>query len=147
MAQQCPLIFRQVDATVTKLNTILVLFGVGLFFWLDEVLILWFLILDFIFRLWNRKQFSLLNHLSIQVQKYVKIRKKMVDAGGKRLAAFFGLVFVAAIALAYHFDLQYIVISAALIYLVCALLDILFDICLACIIYTYFFKIIKSKDV
>lgn len=145
MAQQCPLIFRQVDASVTRLNTTLAVLGVGLFFWFDEVFILWFLVLDFVMRLWNFKQFSVLNQLSLQIQKLLKLPVRMVDAGGKRLAAFFGLVFIGSIALAYQFDFELIGLSITLIYIVCALLDIIFDICLACIIYTYFFKIFKPK--
>lgn len=147
MAQQCPLIFRQIDATVTKLNTIFVVVGLGIFFWLEEALLLWFLVLDFILRLWNFKRYSLLNQTSLLVQKIFKLPVKMADAGGKRLAAFFGLIFMLTVALAYQYRLEEIYIGAALVYVACALLDIFFNICIACIFYSLYFKILKPKEV
>ncbi|WP_295055712.1 DUF4395 domain-containing protein [Sulfuricurvum sp.] len=135
MAQQCPLIFRQVDATVTRINTLFVILSIIGFLLMDNILVLIFLIIDFFLRLYGYKQFSPINRLSVFIQRKLSLSIKMEDAGAKRLAAFFGLVFSIVLAIASVLNLQPVITIIAGIFLFCASLELFFGYCIACKIY------------
>lgn len=144
MAQQCPLLFRQVDATVIRINTLFVIVGLVGFLVTQNSFILIALIGDFILRLYGYKHLSPIQNISLYIQKMFSFSVKMEDAGAKRLAALFGVGFMIAIALASWFDLTAAVVVISAIYLVCATLDLFFGYCIACKIY-YFAKKINPK--
>ncbi|MDD5051409.1 MAG: DUF4395 domain-containing protein [Sulfuricurvum sp.] len=135
MAQQCPLIFRQVDATVTRINTLFVVSGIIGFLVTHYLVILAFLIIDFCFRLSGQKQLSIINNLSLMLQVKFSLPINMEDAGAKRLAAFFGLGFVIAIGIAQFMGSISVVNIIAGIFLSCAALELFFGYCIACKIY------------
>lgn len=135
MSQQCPLLFRQVDATVTRINTFFVFFGIIGFLVSGKMMILVFLIVDFLLRLYGLKQYSPITIASLYLQKKFSLPTKMEDAGAKRLAAIFGVGFVIAMLVAAWGDLDVVVSIIAGIYLVCAGLELLFGFCIACQIY------------
>ena len=135
MSQQCPLLFRQVDATVTRINTLFVMIGIIGFLLLQNFSILAVLIIDFMLRLYGYKHLSPINTISLMIQHKLSLPTKMEDAGAKRLAAFFGVGFIFAIAITAWLGLTFLVNVIAAIYLVCATLDLFFGYCIACKIY------------
>ncbi|WP_298693701.1 DUF4395 domain-containing protein [uncultured Sulfuricurvum sp.] len=135
MAQECPLIFRQVDATVTRINTFSVIAGIIVFLITHSLAVLFFLLIDFILRLYGYKQFSPVQNFSLWIKKRLSLPTKMEDAGAKRLAAFFGVGFVIALGAADILGLNVAVNLIAAIFLVCASLELLFGYCVACKIY------------
>lgn len=144
MAQQCPLIFRQVDATVVRINTLFVVLGIIGFMVTYNPLIVSFLIVDFFLRLYGYKQFSLINRGSLLIQHKLSLSVKMEDAGAKRLAAFFGLVF-SVFLLAGSLLGAYTAVSViGGIFLFCASMELFFGYCIACKIY-YIAKKIYPK--
>ncbi|PHM17984.1 MAG: hypothetical protein CJD30_03230 [Sulfuricurvum sp. PD_MW2] len=144
MAQQCPLIFRQIDATVTRINTLFVILALMAFLALHNTIILIALIIDFILRLYGYKQFSPINRLSLLIQKKFSLPIKMEDAGAKRLAAFFGVAFTIILLVASWFHADTLVALVAGIFLFCAALELFFGFCVACKIY-YIAKKIYPK--
>jgi len=135
MAQECPLIFRQVDATVVRINTLFVIGAVIGFLITQYVIILVLLTVDFLLRLFGYKQISPINNFSLLLQRQFSFSSKMEDAGAKRLAAFFGLGFTVALAVFHLIGLEWAVDAIAAIYLFCAGLELLFGYCIACKIY------------
>lgn len=135
MAQQCPLIFRQVDATVTRINTLFVISGISAFLVTQSTIILMLLIVDFILRLYGLKHLSPVNISSLVIQKKFSLPIKMEDAGAKRLAAFFGTGFTVALLIASLAGADLAVAFIAGIFLFCAGLELLFGYCIACKIY------------
>ncbi len=135
MAQQCPLIFRQVDATVTRINTLFIIAGVIGFLITDYVVILVLLTIDFLLRLYGYKHISPIHNLSLLIQRKFSFSVKMEDAGAKRLAAFFGLGFTIALILFYAIGIPLAVDAIAFIYLFCAGIELIFGYCIACKIY------------
>lgn len=135
MAQQCPLLFRQVDATVIRINTLFIIVGVIGFLMSYNVFILVFLITDFFLRLSGRKQLSPIQQMSLMIQKKFSLPTKMEDAGAKRLAAIFGIGFMIAILIASLLNSVIVVHALVGIFLVCAGLELLFGYCIACQIY------------
>lgn len=135
MAQECPLIFRHVDATVVRINTLFVISAVIGFLVTQYVAILVLLSIDFMLRLYGYKQLSLINNLSLMIQRQFSFPTKMEDAGAKRLAAFFGLGFTVALAVFHFIGVKLAVDAIAAIYLFCAGLELFFGYCIACKIY------------
>jgi len=135
MAQQCPLLFRQVDATVTRINTLFVMIGIIGFLLSQNFIILALLIIDFMLRLYGYKHLSPIQNSSLYIQKRFNLSSKMEDAGAKRLAAFFGVGFIIAIAITSWLGFLFIVNVIAALYLICATLDLFFGFCIACKIY------------
>lgn len=144
MSQQCPLIFRQVDATVTRINTLFVISGVIGFLLTQSLVILILLIIDFMLRLYGYKHLSPINNLSLMIQHKLSLPTKMEDAGAKRLAAFFGVGFIIAIGISYLLGYFFAVNFIAGIFLSCAALELFFGYCIACKIY-YITKQIYPK--
>lgn len=135
MAQQCPLIFRQVDATVTRINTLFIIAGVIGFLITDYVVILVLLTIDFLLRLYGYKHISPVHNISLFIQRKFSFSIKMEDAGAKRLAAFFGLAFTIALILFHIIGIPLAVNGIAFIYLFCAGFELIFGYCIACKIY------------
>lgn len=137
MSQACPLLFRQIDSTIAKANASLVMMGVILYLVTMQKVILIFLILDFLIRLSGYKRLSPIFKISTGIQKMFKLPIRFEDAGAKRLAAIFGLFFMIGILIADIGGWSMAVWIIALIFMSCVLLDLLFDYCIACIIYSY----------
>lgn len=135
MAQQCPLIFRQVDATVTRINTLFVIMGIIAFLVTQNSFVLIVLIIDFIFRLYGYKHLSPINISSLFIQKKLGLPTKMEDAGAKRLAAFFGTGFTIALLITSWIGADLAVAFIAGIFLFCAALELFFGYCIACKVY------------
>lgn len=144
MAQVCPLLFRQVDATVTRINTFFVISGVLFYLFSGAEWILVMLIIDFLLRLYGYKKFSPTQRVSLLIQNKLNLSPKMEDAGAKRLAAYFGTAFMIAMTLCDISGMEWIGYFIAMIYLACAGLDLFFGFCIACKIY-YFSKKIYPK--
>lgn len=135
MAQQCPLIFRHVDANVIRINTFFVISAVIAFLATQAVSILFLVIIDFLLRLYGYKHLSPIQKLSLLIQQKFSIPTKMEDAGAKRLAAFFGVGFMVALVVFHLIGVHFVVDVIAAIYLTCATLELLFGYCIACKIY------------
>ncbi len=136
MSLSCPLLFRQVDAIVSKISTMIVIVFLGIYFLTHWVPVLFFIIIDLAIRLSGHKEHSPI-YISAQcIQGILNLPSKMEDAGGKRLAAFFGLIFILGILITHFLGLTAVQIGIAIVFLVCALPDILFNYCIACKIYT-----------
>lgn len=135
MSQQCPLIFRQVDATVTRINTLFVMVSIIAFLATQYSIILMVLIIDFALRLYGYKHLSPINISSLWIQKKSALPSKMEDAGAKRLAAFFGVGFTSALLISSLAGADLVGAFIAGIFLFCAALELVFGLCIACKIY------------
>lgn len=135
MAQACPLLFRQIDGTVVRINAVSVTLLVLLFLATSQSLWLYLLGGDFIVRLYGSKSYSPVNRLSLRVQKALRLQPRMTDAGAKRLAAQFGLLFTLLLIAGHHLGLGAFVAALATIFLLCLALELLFNYCVGCKIY------------
>lgn len=139
MAQQCPLIFRHVDANLIRINTAFVTAGVIAYLMTHVVAIVIFLAIDFILRLYGFKHLSPIQLAAGRVQTLFSIPSRMEDAGAKRLAAFFGLGFMIALTVTHFIGSPMFTWGIAGIYLVCAIPYLTVGYCVGCQIY-YIFK-------
>lgn len=135
MAQQCPLIFRQIDATVVRINTLFVISAISAFLVTHNWVILILLVIDFILRLYGYKHLSPIQNMSLFIQRKLSFPVKMEDAGAKRLAAFFGVGFTVALLIAYWLNADSAVLIIGGIFLFCASMELFFGYCVGCKIY------------
>lgn len=141
MSQTCPLLFRQIDGTIARLNALFVSCLVVVFLATSNVVWLYLLALDFIIRLYGFKPYSPLYQLAILTQKTLHLSEKMTDAGAKRLAAMFGLFFILLLIITSHLDLIYLNYIVAASFLACTSLELAFSYCIGCKVYWLIKKI------
>ena len=136
MSQACPLLFRQVDANISKMSAVAVSIGVIAYLITMQKVILGFIIIDFILRLSKFKGISHIFRGSCFVKRILDLPTRLEDAGAKRLAAIFGLVFSIAML---GFDFLGLILGiwiVAAIFISCVFLDLVFDYCIACKVYS-----------
>ncbi|MDD4855784.1 MAG: DUF4395 domain-containing protein [Sulfuricurvum sp.] len=136
MSQACPLLFRQIDATISKISAAVVMSSVIVYLITMQKWILVFLILDFIVRLSGYKTLSPVFQFANSFQNIFKLPTHFEDAGAKRLAAFFGLIFMISMLIADFGGWIPGVWSVAGIFISCVLLDLFFNYCIACKVYS-----------
>ena len=145
MAQACPLLFRKIDATISKISAGVVMTSVIVYLLTLCKLILVFLIIDFIIRLSGKKSFSPVFLFANGAQAVFKLPVRLEDAGAKRLAAFFGLSFMVGILVSDLLGFSLGIWIIAFIFVSCVTLDLLFDYCIACKVYSLFGKIFPRE--
>jgi len=135
MNYSCPMSFKQIDSNVSRLTSFLVASLVLAYLFYGAVFILYIVAFDFIMRLFVKKDSSPLHMIALGVKELFGIKDKFVDSGAKRLAAYFGLIFVFMLIVANYFDIYSITLSIAVVFLLCSLLDVFFNFCVGCQIY------------
>ncbi len=137
----CPLNFEKVDSNVTRFSALFVAALVGLYLYTNNVFILYFLIFDFVMKLFLNRGISPISMLAEFFKGLFHIQEKLVDGGAKRLAGFFGLFFVFLLLVIHYVDLWNFSLGIAAVFLACSLLDVFFGFCIACHIYFIIKKI------
>lgn len=136
MSQACPLLFRQVDANISKMSAVAVSIGVIAYLLTMQKIILILIIIDFILRLSMHKGLSPIFRVSCFIKRVFNLPTRLEDAGAKRLAAIFGLAFSIAMLGFDFFGLVLGIWIVAGIFITCVILDLLFDYCIACKVYS-----------
>jgi hypothetical protein len=144
MAQVCPIIFRQIDGTITRLNALSVFLLLVLFIFWPNPLILLFLGIDFMIRLYGNKSFSPVFQTSKVLKKLFGFKSEMTDAGAKRLAAHFGLFFVFVTLVSSLAGVNIVTYVTIAIFLLCLGLELLFNYCIGCKIYYIYRKFVPE---
>ena len=145
MSQSCPLAFRQIDGTIARLNALSVFLFLVLFVFVPNPLILLVVGADFMIRLYGNKQYSPFFQVSKLLQKRFKLSKVMVDAGAKRVAAHFGLFFVAVALGANLSGLSILMYTTIAIFIFCLSLELLFGYCIGCKVYFIYRHFIPER--
>ncbi len=137
----CPLNFEKVDENTARFSALFVATLVGLYLYTNIIYILYFLVFDFIMKLFLHKGSSPISIVAEFCKGVFKINDKLVDGGAKRLAGFFGLFFVLLLIMTHYFDLWSLSLGVAVVFLACSFLDVFFGFCIACKIYYLIKKI------
>lgn len=141
MSYSCPMSFKQIDSNVSRLTSLLVSTLVVVYLFSDMIFLLYFLLFDFIMRLFIKKDNSPLYMLALGMKELFKIKENFIDSGAKRLATYFGLSFVVMLILTHYIDIYFLSLTIAVIFLACSLLDVFLNYCLGCKIYFIIKKI------
>ncbi len=137
--KSCPISFIKVDANIVRINASYILLFFSLYLNTSNRFILLFLIADFIIRLFINKDYSPLYFLSARTKELLHVKSKFEDAAAKRLATYFGLIFLVLILLFDLLHTELFFYSTSGILLVCLFLEVAFNYCLGCKMY-YLYK-------
>jgi len=142
MSPSCPISTRRVDANMVRVISFQVaLFTVALLFTQETIFAL-VLLFDFFVRAIRRPHFSLFYTLGNFVLKGWGIAPKLCDESPKRFALYMGLVTSLVLLFCYVAGLTGTATVIAIVLLVFALLETIFDYCIGCKIY-YAIQLIK----
>jgi hypothetical protein len=133
--------FKQIDSNVSRLTSFFVAASVILYLIYGYSFILYIVAFDFIMRLFITKDSSIFYMSALFIKETFNIKDKFVDSGSKRLAAYFGLIFVLMLLAAHYLDMYMLTLGIAVVFLSCSLLDVFLDFCLGCKIYFIIKKI------
>jgi hypothetical protein len=135
MAKACPISFKLVDGTLIRIGAFFVSSVVVAYLVTSQLFLLYLLAIDFYIRLYGHKPYSPIYQLSLVVKKTLNLKEDMTDAGAKRLAAQFGLLFSLILIVEAYLGLNLALYITASILLICAFLEALFDYCVGCKVY------------
>lgn len=141
MSYTCPMTFENIDSNVSRINSLFVSILVVVYLITLNVFILYFLFIDFGIKLFLDKKFSPISQASKFLKNSLKLSTVLIDGGSKRLAAYFGLIFVGLLILTHFLDNQLLSLVIAIIFIFCSLLDLVLNYCLGCKIYYIIKKI------
>ena len=144
MSQACPINYHNVDGTLFRITSFFTALFVVLFLATSQLLIIYFLVIDFWMRLFGCKQYSWVIWLASGVQKMFKLPAKKTDGAAKRLAGIFGFFFMIALMVESYFQTQILIFITAGIFLTCSSLEVFFEYCIGCEIYFFIKKIYPS---
>jgi len=139
--KSCPISLISVDGNIARVNAFYVGTLFSLYLITTSSALVYFLIIDFMIRLFLNKNYSPLFLLSKKTKELLNLQNDIVDAAPKRLASFFGLVFLVTIALLNLLHLTLLFYIFSIILLLCITLEVLFSYCLGCEIYHLYKKI------
>ena len=138
----CPISDKKINERVARLNAIFTFSLLILFVITSRTVIISFLLIDFLLRAAELSQYSPLAILSRNIVKLLNIKPKLVNAGPKIFAARIGVVFSSGVLFSTAFGGWNVIgISLISMFGVCAFLEGVFGICVACQIYPYVYKL------
>lgn len=140
--RSCPVSFVSIDGNVTRISSFYfgLIFSVYLFTMHNAII--YFLIIDFIVRLFIGQKYSILNIVATQTKNILHIKEHLVDSGAKRLAAFFGLIFLVIISLVGILNLDILFYAFSIVLLACILMEVTMSYCIGCEIYYLYMRYI-----
>ena len=142
MAPACPIAFRQIDATVVRINSLSISLMLMAYLFSSQILVIYILGIDLIVRLFINKGLSPINQVSRLIKAVIRAKTINADAGAKRLAAYFALGFSWAVIGLHTFGLFEIAKIVTVIFVACSLMELFFNYCVGCKIYFIYKKVV-----
>jgi len=144
LSYSCPINFENVDSNVARFVALLVSLLLVAYMMTFNIFILYFLFFDFMMRLFCKKDYSALFQISRLLKKLFKLKDELTDSGAKRLAGYFGILFILMLIAGNNLNLYLFSMIVSFIFLSCALLESFFNYCIGCKIYFLIKKIYPS---
>lgn len=141
MAPACPIAFRQIDATITRINSLSISVMLLAYLFTSEILFIYILGIDLIIRLFINKKLSPVNLVSSVIKALIRAQTHNTDAGAKRLAAYFALGFSWTVIALHTLGLFNLANIVAVIFVSCSVTELIFNYCIGCKIYYIYKKI------
>ena len=135
MSPSCPISTRRVDSNMVRVISFQVALFTILFLVSQESIFALVLVFDFFMRAVRQLNFSPFQIVGSFVLKGWGIAPKLCDESPKRFALYLGLVTSLFIVIFYYAGFTTFATSIAIILLICALLETLFDFCIGCKLY------------
>ncbi len=143
MSPSCPISTRRVDSNMVRIISFQVALFAMIFLVSQESFFALVLVFDFFMRAIRQSNFSPFQIVGTFVLKGWGIAPKLCDESPKRFALYMGLVTSLFVVIFYVAGFTTVATVLAVILLICALLETLFDFCIGCKIY-YAIQIVKG---
>ena len=137
----CPISNKRINENVARINAILTVLFLVVYVLSSNILIIVFLLFDFILRSAELSKYSPFTNVSRQIVKSLDLTSKQVNAGPKIFAARIGVVFNIAILVSTLSGLNVLALIFTSIFGICAILEGVFGFCVACQIYPIVYKL------
>jgi len=140
----CPVSDKRINENVARANATLTVLFLTAFALTSNVLLIVFLLIDFVLRGMELSRYSPFSIISIKIVKLLGIKPKIINAGPKLFAARIGVFFSFAIFVSSFtgFDILTYILTG--IFGVCAFLEEFFGYCVACKIYPFVYRVLYS---
>ncbi|MBT8344157.1 MAG: DUF4395 domain-containing protein [Sulfurovum sp.] len=144
MSPSCPISTRRVDSNMVRIISFQVALFTMILLVTQESFFAWVLLFDFFVRALRQTNFSPFQIVGNFALSGWGIAPKLCDESPKRFALYLGLVTSLFIVIFYFAGFTIFATAIAIILLICALLETLFDFCIGCKIY-YIIQIVKGN--
>lgn len=133
----CPISNLRINENVARVTAFLIALLVASYIIFPNPYILLFLGVDFYIRAFTDRKYSPLSWLVVRINNIFKWQPHITDKAKKIFAARVGFLFTVAILITFFVSpLTSVILSVILIAF--ALLESLFNVCVGCLVYTYF---------
>lgn len=133
----CPISDQRVNEHVTRINALLTIVMVVLAFVFNSTFLFAFLMADFFIRAFTEIKFSPIGFTSHFVSNALSLSVKMIDKAPKVFAARLGFLMTSIIIGLFVFNLSTASMVVAGLLIFFAGLELIFAVCVGCMIYTY----------
>ena len=138
--KSCPIVFKQVDKHIIRVNAIIVFaFLLGFIFTGNPLMIL-MVLGDFIIRVFFGLKYSPICFFIKRALRLSGVKPHLINAGPKIFAAKIGLILAVCILIASFLGFNFLATTIALIFIIAVGLEAFFNYCLACEIFPYYNK-------
>jgi hypothetical protein len=137
----CPISDARINERVARTNGIITTLILLAFGYSQNILLIVFLGIDFLFRATSFSKYSLVGITSRTLVKYLPLQTQWINAGPKIFAARIGLLFTVLIILSVFFSVSELTFAIVGVLALFSFLEGAFGICVACIIYPYIYKL------
>jgi len=142
MSPSCPISQRRIDTNLVRVISFQVLLFTLLFAVTQVKLFILIVLIDFIARVFRKEGYSLFAQTAKLILRQWGANPRYADESPKRFALYLGLGTTAAIVLLSVAGLLKAAVGVALILIICAFLEVLFDFCIGCKLY-YVLQLVK----
>ncbi len=141
MEKYCPITTDMVDVKLIKANATFVLVMLVLSLALQIPFLVYIVSLDFAIRVFFGIKNSPVCRILIKSMSIMNVKQHKVNAGPKKLAAKFGLVFSLLILIFNLFELPMAAMAVTCLFILLTGLEVFFSYCLVCSLYPYLNRI------
>ena len=135
MSPSCPISIRRVDSNMVRIISFQVALFTMILLLTQESIFALILLFDFTIRAFRQPKYSPFAIVAEFVLKGWGVAPKLCDESPKRFALYLGLIASLFLVCFYLAGFTTLATSIAVILLICALLETLFDFCIGCKIY------------
>ncbi len=141
----CPVSEKKIHTAVIRAHAILTVLILLIFLFTKSIYPALFLFADFLVRVLNFPRFSIMGSAAHGVVKIFSIKGKLENAGPKIFAARIGLSFTLVILVLLIFNITTAALALGVVLALFSLLEGVFGICVACIIYPWVYRLLYSQ--
>jgi len=142
MSPSCPISQRRIDTNLVRIVSFEILVFTLLFAVTRNEFFIFTVLYDFSARVFRKENYSPFAQIAKYVLKYWNTTPAYSDESPKRFALYLGFVTSFAIALSALLGFVKTALIVAVILMICAILEVLFDFCIGCKLY-YALQLIK----